>query len=150
MRFKNLGIKALSVLIIFFSLTMSGQNSYINQYKSVAAELSQEFGIPAAIILSVAYVETGGGNSKHCQTLNNHFGIVGKNTVNNSRFKSFESSKESFRSFCEMISRKKYYQKLKGNLNNSEWLNAIASAGYASKPTEWKQKIKLVIQKFGL
>ena len=138
------------ILVLFFSLKISAQNSYISQYKSIATELSKEFGIPSAIILSIAYVETGGGNSKHAQTLNNHFGMVGKNTVNNSKFRSFESSKESFRAFCEMISRKKYYQKLKGNMDYSDWLNEIASAGYASKPGEWKQKINTVIKKFGL
>lgn len=147
---RNFNIRFLMIFILFFSLKISAQNSYISQYKPIATELSQEFGIPSAIILSIAYVETGGGNSKHAQTLNNHFGMVGKNTVNNSKFKSFESSRESFRSFCEMISRKKYYQKLKGNFNNSEWLNAIASAGYTTNPSEWKKKINLVIQKFGL
>lgn len=143
-------IKFLCFIILLFSLKISAQNSYINQHKPLATELSKEFGIPSAIILSIAYVETGGGNSKHAQTLNNHFGMVGKNTVNSSKFKSFESSKESFRAFCEMISRKKYYQKLKGNLNHSDWISAIASAGYATKPTEWKQKINFVIKKFGL
>ena len=147
---RDLNIKFLSLIILIFSLKISAQNSYINQHKTIATELSKEFGIPSAIILSIAYVETGGGNSKHAQTLNNHFGMVGKNTVNSSKFKSFESSKESFRAFCEMISRKKYYQKMKGNLDYSEWLNAIASAGYAGKPTEWKQKINTVIKKFGL
>ena len=147
---RNFNIKFLSLIILFFSLKISSQNSYINQHKPLATELSKEFGIPSAIILSIAYVETGGGNSKHAQTLNNHFGMVGKNTVNSSKFKSFESSKESFRAFCEMISRKKYYEKLKGNLNHSDWISAIASAGYATKPTEWKQKINFVINKFGL
>jgi len=147
---KSFNIKFLSLIILFFSLKISAQNSYINQYEPIATELSREFGIPSAIILSIAYVETGGGNSKHAQTLNNHFGMVGKNTVNASKFKSFESSKESFRAFCEMISRKKYYQKMKGNLDYSQWLNAIASAGYAGKPTEWKQKINTVIKKFRL
>jgi Bax protein len=147
---RNLNIKFLCLIILLFSLKISAQNSYINQYKPLATELSKEFGIPSAVILSIAYVETGGGNSKHAQTLNNHFGMVGKNTVNSSRFKSYESSKESFRAFCEMISRKKYYQKLKGNLDYSEWLNAIASAGYAAKPMEWKQKINMVIKKFSL
>lgn len=147
---RDFNIKFLSLIILFFSFKISAQNSYINQHKPLAAELSKEFGIPSAIILSIAYVETGGGNSKHCQTLNNHFGMTGKNTVNASKFKSFDSSKESFRAFCEMISRKKYYQKLKGNLDYSEWLNAIASAGYAGKPLEWKQKINLVIKKFSL
>ncbi len=147
---RNFNIIFLSLIILLFSLKISAQNSYINQYKPLATELSKEFGIPSAIILSIAYVETGGGNSKHAQTLNNHFGMVGKNTVNSSKFRSFESSKESFRAFCEMISRKKYYQKLKGNLESPAWVNAIASAGYSTKPTEWKRKINLVITKFRL
>jgi len=147
---RNFNIRFSMIFVLFFSLKISAQNSYISQYKSIATELSQEFGIPSAVILSIAYVETGGGNSNHSKILNNHFGMIGKNTINNSRFRSFESSKESFRSFCEMISRKKYYQKMKGNLNNAEWLNAIASAGYASNPSEWKKKINLVIHKFGL
>lgn len=147
---KNLKINLIIIFSLIFNMKISAQNSYINQHKPLATELSKEFGIPSAIILSIAYVETGGGNSKHAQTLNNHFGMVGKNTLNGSKFKSFESSKESFRAFCEMISRKKYYQKMKRNLDYSEWLNAIASAGYAGKPTEWKQKINNVIKKFGL
>lgn len=147
---KNFKISLLIIFVLFFSLKISAQNSYLDRNKSTATELSQEFGIPPAVILSIAYVETGGGNSKNCQTLNNHFGMMGKNTVNDSKFKSFDSSKESFRAFCEMISRKKYYQKLKGNINYSEWLNAISSAGYATKPEEWKKKINLVIKKFGL
>ena len=147
---RNFNIIFLSLIILLFSLKISAQNSYINQYKPLATELSKEFGIPSAIILSIAYVETGGGNSKHAQTLNNHFGMVGKNTVNSSKFRSFESSKESFRAFCEMISRKKYYEKLKGNLESPAWVNAIASAGYSTKPTEWKRKINLVITKFRL
>ena len=147
---RNFNIRFLALIVLFFSLNISAQNSYIKQYKTVATELSREFGIPAAVILSIAFVETGGGNSKHCTTLNNHFGMTGKNNVTASRFKSFENANDSFRSFCEMISRKKYYLKLKGNADNSDWLNAIASAGYASKPTEWKQKILLVIKKYSL
>ena len=148
---KGLKIKFLSIVVVLlFSVKTSAQSSYINQYKTLASELSQEFGIPTAVILSIAYVETGGGNSKTSQVLNNHFGMVGKNTVNSSRFKSFSDAKESFRSFCQMITRKKYYMTLKGNFNHTEWVSAIASAGYSTKPEEWKKKINQVINRFGL
>lgn len=148
---KGIKIKLLSIVaMLFFCINTQAQSSYINQYKSLATELSQEFGIPTAVILSIAYVETGGGNSKTSQVLNNHFGMVGKNTVNSSRFKSFSDAKESFRSFCQMITRKKYYMKLKGNFNHTEWVSAIASAGYSTKPEEWKKKINQVINRFGL
>jgi flagellum-specific peptidoglycan hydrolase FlgJ len=75
------------IFVLFFSLKISAQNSYINQYKSLATELSQEFGIPTTVILSIAYMETGGGTSSACKVLNNHFGMTGKNDINSSRFK---------------------------------------------------------------
>lgn len=68
------------IFVLFFSLKISAQNSYINQYKSLATELSQEFGIPTTVILSIAYMETGGGTSSACKDLNNHFGMTGKKT----------------------------------------------------------------------
>ena len=148
---RDIKIKILSlVVMLFFCVKTSAQSSYINQYKTLATELSQEFGIPTSVILSIAYVETGGGNSKTSQILNNHFGMVGENKVNNSRFRSFTDAKDSFRAFCQMVTRKKYYQKLKGNLNHTDWISAIAAAGYATKPEEWKSKISTVIKKFGL
>ncbi len=151
MRQKGIRIKFITLVAsLLFCVNISAQNSYINQYKTLATQLSQEFGIPTAVILSIAYVETGGGNSAGSKILNNHFGLVGKNTVNSSRFKSFTNAEESFRAFCESVSRKKYYQRLKGNFSHSEWVSAIASAGYSTKPTEWKQKINFVIKKFGL
>lgn len=95
--------------------SLKAQHSYIEQNKMMAMELSVKYGIPSSIILAIAYVETGGGNSKNSKALNNHFGIVGKNTVNNSRYKSFASVNESYEAFCELITRKKYYGQLKGN-----------------------------------
>ena len=84
------------ISILFFSLKISAQNSYISQYKAFATELSQEFGIPTVVILSIAYMETGGGTSSACKVLNNHFGMTGKNDINSSRFKSFADSKSSY------------------------------------------------------
>lgn len=147
---KNFNIRSLMVFILFFSLKISAQNSYINQYKPFATELSQEFGIPTVVILSIAYMETGGGTSSTCKVLNNHFGMTGKNDVNTSRFKSFTESKASYRAFCEWVSKRKFYEKLKGSQNHDEWFVAIASSGYSTKPAEWKQKLNLVMKKIGL
>lgn len=147
---RNFNIRLLMIFVLFFSLKISAQNSYINQYKSLATELSQEFGIPTTVILSIAYMETGGGTSSACKILNNHFGMTGKNDINSSRFKSFNDSKASYRAFCEWVSKRKFYGRLKGSQNHNDWFVAIASSGYSTKPAEWKQKLNLVMKKIGL
>ncbi|MFC4687369.1 glucosaminidase domain-containing protein [Epilithonimonas pallida] len=147
---RNFNIRLLMIFVLFFSLKISAQNSYINQYKSLATELSQEFGIPTTVILSIAYMETGGGTSSACKVLNNHFGMTGKNDINTSRFKSFNDSKASYRAFCEWVTKRKFYGRLKGSQNHNDWFVAIASSGYSTKPAEWKQKLNLVMKKIGL
>lgn len=147
---RNFSIRLLMIFTLFFSLKISAQNSYVNQYKPFATELSQEFGIPISVILSIAYMETGGGSSAACKVLNNHFGMTGKNDINSSRFKSFTDSKASYRAFCEWVSKRKFYEKLKGSQNHNEWFVAIASSGYSTRPSEWKQKLNLVMKKIGL
>lgn len=138
------------LMLLCASVFCHAQQSYISKYKEVATQLSKEYGIPTAIILSIAYVETGGGSSAHSKILHNHFGMVGKNTVNKSRFRSFENAEASYRAFCQMITRKKYYATLKGDPDHKNWVTAIAAAGYSTKPNEWKQKIHMIINRFGL
>ena len=132
------------------SVSVNAQNTYIQDNEKIANALSKEYGIPSSIILAVAFVESGGGTSKNSKTLNNHFGIVGSNNVTNSKYKSFASVTDSYRAFCELLSRKKYYSQLKGSDNHNAWVKAIASAGYSTQPEEWKRRINLIIKKFGL
>lgn len=127
------------------------EHHYINKNKDMAEELSEEYGIPSSVILAVAFVETGGGTSKNSKMLNNHFGIVGKNnTGGKSRYKYFNSVKDSYEGFCKLLSRKKYYKKLKGTDDFSTWVKAIANAGYSTQPKEWKRRLHLIYDKFNL
>ena len=77
--FKNLKTVVISILLVlsFSSVKAQKKHSYIEKHKEIAAQLSQEYGIPSTVILAVAFVESGGGTSKNSQILNNHFGIVG-------------------------------------------------------------------------
>lgn len=143
----------LAGLFLFaFSLNVLGQktHSYIQKYDKIATELSQKYGIPKEIILSVAFIESGAGTSKNSKVLNNHFGIVGKNNVPNykSRYKSYGSVEESYEAFCQLLSRKKYYSGLKGNMSPEPWVQAIASAGYSTRPEEWKKKVNTVLKQY--
>ncbi|MDO4763611.1 MAG: glucosaminidase domain-containing protein [Flavobacteriaceae bacterium] len=139
-------------LFLNFSFALYGQqkHQYIQDNKDLANELSQKYGIPSAIILGVAFVETGGGTSKNAKNSNNHFGIVGKNKKYKSKYKSFSSKRESFEAFCKLLSRKKYYAELKGNGDYKLWVQAIAGAGYSTQPKEWMRRVNLIIDKFQL
>lgn len=141
----------ISLFLNFFSINVNGQqHSYIETNKEMANALSQKYGIPSGIILAVAFVETGGGTSKLAKVYHNHFGIVGKNTIGKSRYRNFSSKEESYEAFCKLLSRKKYYEKLKGNEDTALWVQAIASAGYSTQPKEWMRRINLIINKYKL
>lgn len=147
-----MNLKNIVIVFIFCFLSASAYSQstmYFSKYKIIAGELSQKYGIPSNVILAVAFVESGAGNSKVALKLNNHFGIVGKNNIG-SKYKKFNSVEESYVGFCNIISKKKFYPKLKGNPNSDSWINEIAKTGYSEKPQEWSRQIKLVINKYRL
>lgn len=147
---KSLKVVLVSLILCFFSIQISAQkkHQYIEKNEKIARQLSQKYGIPSAIILAIAFVETGGGTSKHSKTLNNHFGIVGKNTVNSSRYRSFSNAEESFEAFCKLLASKKYYASLKGNNDPNLWVKAIANAGYSTQPQEWTRRVNLILNQY--
>jgi Bax protein len=135
-----------------FSFVAHSQSAYIKKYRPIATELSAEFGIPVSVILGVAIVESSGGAGRNCKLLNNHFGIVGKNNVLKTkgiktRYKQYPNAEASFRDFCKVIARKRFYPKLKGNTHYLLWLDAISKAGYSEAPAVWKKRIAGVIKK---
>ncbi len=136
---------------LFAFLYSNGQKNYIKQYRPLADSLGKVYGIPAAVILGVAIIESSSGTSRNCRLLNNHFGIVGKNTVHKThkvktRYKQYPNSAASYYDFCRVLSRKKFYPKLKGNLNVELWLTAISKSGYSEVPSVWKQRVSQAIK----
>ena len=112
----------------------------------MAEVLSQRYGIPAAVILAVAAVESSGGKGPAAKVLNNHFGIVGHNSFVNhrghkSRYKQYDNEMLSYVDFCRLISRKRFYSKLKDNENCIAWVKAISHCGYSEVPDEWEKKV---------
>ena len=131
-----LKVVIMSLVLTLFSVSANAQqkkHNYITTNEQLAEELSEKYGI-----------------SKGAKTYNNHFGIVGKNTVTKSKYKSFDSTRESYEAFCQILSRKKYYSDLKGIKDTAEWVKAIAAAGYSTQPVEWKKRVKMIIEKFNL
>jgi len=129
---------------------------YIEKHKSIAIELMREFSIPASLILGIAVVESGAGTSELSRKFHNHFGIVGRNfnALNKlgrrSHYKEYESQEDSFRHFCEVIARKKFYPSLRTNPDPMLWVSALRKSGYAVAAETWSSRVKQTIRKYNL
>ena len=144
---------SLSVLLSF--QTASSQSPYIKKYKPIADSLATVYGIPSSVMLGVAIIESGAGKSRNCKLLKNHFGIKGKNNLLKthgikSAYKQYASDLASYVAFCKLMTRKKFYSRLKGVNNHLLWLDAISKAGYSTVPDIWKRNITAAIRKHKL
>lgn len=121
----------------------------------MAAVLSLQYGIPAPVILSVAAVESSGGMGPTARVLNNHFGMVGKNSFVNhkghkSRYKQYSNELASYVDFCRLMTHKRFYKKLKDNDDCIAWIKAISRCGYSEQPGQWEQRVFSVLSSFKL
>lgn len=95
-------------------------------------------------------LESGSGQSRNCRLLNNHFGIVGKNNLQQThgiktRYKQYPSNEASFYDFVRVVSGKKYYAALKGNPSCRAWIVEMSKYGYSEVPGEWVKNVMGVI-----
>jgi Bax protein len=145
--------KLLLVFFLFFTAqSLFAQSKYVKKYRPLADSLSSIYGVPASIILGVAILESGSGTSRNCKLLNNHFGIVGKNDLLKTkriktRYKQYPDSLASYVDFCKLMTRKKFYKKLRDNSDYKLWAEAISNAGYSEVPDYWKTKVMETIRK---
>lgn len=142
----------LAFLLISGGMLMGQTKTFIEKYGPMADSLSAEYEIPSSVILGVAIVESGAGTSRNCKLLNNFFGIVGKNNLHKtkgikSRYKQYPDALASFKDFCKLLAKKKYYKKLKGNMDYKLWVDAISKSGYSEAPATWKQRVSDAIKK---
>ena len=146
--------------LLFFSLlfslrAQSAAEVYINKYDTLAIEVLNNYQIPASLILGIALQESAAGTSKLCRINHNHFGVKGK--VKSSKTKSgythayrkFETDEEAYLHFGEMISNKKYYSTLKGNMDYMKWLKAMKTAKYAAS-SKWIPHVDKMIKRYDL
>lgn len=139
-------------LLLFLMQPAFTQSKYIRKYRPLADSLAAVYEIPAALILGVAIIESGSGTSRNCRLLNNHFGIVGKNKVLKThgvrtKYKQYPDGKASYIDFCRLLTKKKYYKRLKGNLDYRLWTDAISKHNYSEIPDMWKKRIDAAIRK---
>lgn len=129
-------------------------DSYINTHSELAAELMEETGVPASVILGIAIHESFFGNSRIARHLHNHFGIKGKNNSKTikSAFKGYGSVDDSYKDFVGLLQRRRATKKLFKELDHESykgWVLGIARAGY-SETTDWSRKVLSLIETYDL
>ncbi len=142
-------IKRLFIIMLFGLVAQSAvaqQSAYITNHRLFASLLAAHYGIPASVILAVATVESAAGEAPVARVLNNHFGMVGENKYinrrgNKSRYKQYDNEYASYIDFCELISHKKFYARLRNNTDPKAWVRALSHCGYSECPAEWEQHI---------
>jgi len=120
--------------------------SYIDEFKAVAIEEMNAYGIPASITLAQGILESGSGNSDLAKYANNHFGIKctsdwkGKNYFRdddqkNDCFRVYKDARESFKDHSEFLKRKRYSALFQLDKNDyKSWALGLKQAGYATNP----------------
>jgi Bax protein len=146
-------------LLFFLSVfSLQAQNAaidYINNFDSLALEVLNNYQIPASLVLGIALQESAAGTSKLCRVNHNHFGVKGR--VKSSKTKSgyittyrkFDTDEAAYLHFGEMVSRKKYYSTLKGDMDYMKWLKAMKAAKYATS-SQWITHVDKMIKRYGL
>ncbi len=147
---KKMKIKIMLVIAMVFlsSIKIESQNpvTFVDKYNPMAQELMEKHNIPASVILAISMLESGNGTSKLSRNKNNYFGVK-KNNV----YRGYESDSASFKDFCQIIARKKYYGNLTKNniMDYNVWVTKIQSGGY-SVSKDWPTKVLYYIKKYKL
>lgn len=138
-------------LLLIAAQFVMAQTKYVKKYRPIADSLSLVYGVPSSVTLGVAIMESGSGTSRNCKLLKNHFGIVGKNNLFKTkgiktRYKQYPDDLTSYEDFCKLMTKKKFYKRLKGNMDHKLWADAISKAGYSEIPEIWKQRLLAIIK----
>lgn len=147
--------------ILATSLVASAQKpitpkKYIQKFEPVAVDLMKETGVPASVILGIAMLESGMGSSRNARLLRNHFGIVGRNNLAKrgetyrSRYREFASDTASYRFFVRLVTKKKWFNGMKGNEDYNEWLKKLNHSGYSTAGQVWITRVTAMIKRYKL
>ena len=150
----------ISLVLLFFFIyvfvqAQSAAFNYIDKFDSLAIEVLTKHEIPASLVLGIALHESASGTSKLCRINHNHFGVKGRLKSSKTKsgyttsYRKFETDEDAYLHFGEMISQKKYYAGLKGDMDYLKWLKAMKAANYATSP-HWISHVDKMIKRYGL
>ena len=158
-------LKLISTLLFAVIVSMSGITqtisletaAYINQYKNIAMQEQIRTGVPAAIKLGQAILESQTGKSRLATEANNHFGIKCKtewrgpkiyhnDDANGECFRVYDNAEASFIDHSNFLKTRTHYAFLfKLDVRDfTSWAFGLKQAGYATNPNYPAQLIKAI------
>lgn len=151
--------------ILFFNSIRSQvltKEQYIEMYKDIAMNEMKRTGVPAAITLAQAILESENGNSDLTRQSNNHFGIKCKSnwtgpTVHHDDdasqecFRAYSNAAESFKDHSDFLRQGARYSFLFqfDPTDYKKWAFGLKQAGYATNP-KYPDILIQNIEKYGL
>lgn len=158
-------LKHISTLLVAVFISMSGITqtigvetaAYINQFKNIAMQEQIRTGVPAAIKLGQAILESQTGKSRLATEANNHFGIKCKtewrgpkiyhnDDANGECFRVYDNAEASFIDHSNFLKTRTHYAFLfKLDVRDfTSWAFGLKQAGYATNPNYPAQLIKAI------
>ncbi len=124
-------------------LAWSTPKENVAKYQKFVDSVAIAYQIPADLILGIGVCESGFGTTKKAKRLNNFFGLRGKySKVRKTSYLYFDKPEDGIVAFCEVVARKSFYEKLKGNPDPVVWIKALAKANYARNRKVWIKLVK--------
>ena len=158
-------LKFIYTILIAITISLSGiaqtigieTATYINQYKNIAMQEQIRTGVPAAIKLGQAILESQTGKSRLATEANNHFGIKCKtewrgpkiyhnDDANGECFRVYDNAEASYIDHSNFLKTRTHYSFLfKLDVRDfTSWAFGLKQAGYATNPNYPAQLIKAI------
>lgn len=138
-------------------VAQSRQDAYIEQYKGMAIQQMNKYGVPASITLAQGLLESGSGMSRLAREANNHFGIkcsggwtgpyvLANDDAPNEHFRKYQSAEQSFEDHSLFLRRNPRYANLfaLSKTDYRGWAYGLKAAGYATNPHYAENLIQLI------
>ena len=136
--------------------------AYIDNFKEIAKNNMNQYGIPSSIILAQGILESGAGTGPLSALANNHFGIkCHKDWTGPSVSYDDDAAQECFRKYAEakesyadhatfLVNRTWYADLFKLEKNDyKSWSKGLKAAGYATDP-KYAEKLIGIIERYQL
>ena len=156
--------KKLLILAVLMIGTMSSraqkQNptylAYIEEWKAIAIQEQEDYGIPASITMAQGLLESSAGQSELAINAKNHFGIKCTNEwfggvyyhdddKKDDCFRQYNNAAESFKDHSLFLKRPRYSTCFEIAVEDYEgWARRLKECGYATDPSYAPKLIKLI------
>lgn len=132
--------------------------SFLRRFKTTAQGESRKFGMPASVLLSLAYVNSFAGSRNTVEQAGNYFALPctthwdgNTASIDELCFRRYETAWESFRDFSIHMSTQDWYGTVRKQAGTDweKWLDEIGNKGLSDVAGS-EQELRRVIEKYRL